>query len=105
MRIFLDTPDVKKAKERVFEKVRFYTKAVTRMTVETEAKKEHEREVSAILKWILPDDQGILPPKEDNPEACQWFLTSKEYKFWIGEGPSVLICTGQRMFFLDCFHC
>jgi hypothetical protein len=67
VRIFLDTPEIKKAKERVFEKVR-------------------------------------LLPKEDDPEACRWFLSSEEYNFWRREGPPVLICTGKRMFLPDYSH-
>jgi hypothetical protein len=99
VKIILDTPDVEKARTRVLQKVQLYTNTVTKITATLQTQTLHQKRESQILEWIWPESKAVLTPKplSQVDETCEWFVRSEAYKNWIGQGPSVLICTGKRM--------
>jgi hypothetical protein len=94
-----DIEGVKNARARVAEKLQLYTATVTKISAVMQVKDLYEKQELDILEWIWPESKAVLTPKSrcDVAQSCQWFLESKEYKDWIGQGPPVLVCSGKRM--------
>jgi len=57
-----------------------------------------ERQDEEILEWICPGSFITHKRREEVFDTHQLFFKSEEYLNWVGEGPSALICTGQRTF-------
>lgn len=95
----LFAPDLGKAKMRVREKVEYYTKATSNIAMAMQADTLFEKQNKHILEWIWPESKEYIRTKgHDVGESGHWILKSTEYTNWVGPGPPVLICTGQRTF-------
>jgi hypothetical protein len=96
----LSTPDLDGAKKSVQDKVKLYYQATIKISTSllvTTARKQQDND---ILEWIWPKAEAYSLPKnpdEDNVRnSGDWFLASSEYKQWVGQGATTLICHGQR---------
>jgi len=67
-----------------------------------QSKDIRERQHDDILKWIFPESNTAITPKpfDEVAGSHRVFTDSEEYLKWVGEGPSALICSGQRSFTL-----
>ena len=66
-------------------------------SIALQSKATRERQHDDILKWISPDDSSITPkPVDEVAGSHRVFTDSEQYLNWVGEGPSALICSGQR---------
>jgi hypothetical protein len=62
-----------------------------------QAKVIRERQHDEILEWVYPNaGSSTLKGGDEVGNTCQFFVNSKEYMNWVGNGPSTLICTGRR---------
>jgi hypothetical protein len=61
-----------------------------------------EKQQNDILEWISPKNDSLIAPKplDEVADTHRVFINSDEYLDWVGEGPSTLICSGQRTFSL-----
>jgi len=70
-------------------------------SIALQSKAIRERQHDDILKWISPDDSSITPkPVDEVAGSHRMFTDSEQYLNWVGEGSSVLICSGQGTFTL-----
>jgi len=95
----LTTSNIQTAKERVFEKLEFYAKATNSIANAMLAQSLSEQRDKNISEWIRSQSEPHIKPKSADHvgDSGQWFLERPEYMNWVGQGPSTLVCTGQRM--------
>jgi hypothetical protein len=67
-----------------------------------QSKAIRERQHDDILKWIFPESNSAITPKpfDEVADSHHVFTNSEPYLNWVGQGPSALICSGQRTFTL-----
>lgn len=98
----ISTPDLDGAKMSVHEKAEMYYQTTVKISTSLQAITARKQQDKDILEWIWPERQVYSLPKkpdEDNVEnSGDWFLASHEYKQWVSQGSTTLICYGQRNF-------
>ena len=86
----------------VHEKAEMYYQTTVKISTSLQAITARKQQDKDILEWIWPERQVYSLPKkpdEDNVEnSGDWFLASHEYKQWVSQGSTTLICYGQRNF-------
>ena len=101
-KVLISFLNIHEANKKVSEKVAAYSKAVSNLSNIMLRDIVVKQQVMDILEWIWPESQKYSTPKgpdEDNVEKSGgWFLRSDKYIDWVGQGPSTLICIGQRNF-------
>ena len=101
----LTIPDIEKATKRVNDDANCYTAIINYVAHAMQFTREREKQDEELLEWICPIGGSYITPKrrDDVEDTCQRFLNSKEYLSWVGQGPSMLICSGQRIFLYRTF--
>jgi hypothetical protein len=84
------TPDFDKKLASVHARSGLYTSTIQFKVIR---EKRHED----VLDWVFPSDTRYITPKgeEEVGDTCHIFLDSPEYRDWVREGPSTLICSAK----------
>ena len=97
--IFIDSPDLQDAKEKVEDAIRTYLLATASLSTTIGTQILNEKRNTDILEWIWTGDfeaRHRTFKKKRVLHSGQWFLESDEYNKWIrSNGSSVLICPGR----------
>ena len=103
----LSIPDIDGAKAKVREKAEAYSQATVKISATLLAENAGKQYVNDILEWIWRASDTYLTPKtvDELGDAGQWFLNSSQYVAWVGDGPLTLVCSGQRICFLEPTDC
>ena len=60
-------------------------------------KRIREEQHDEILEWVCGSSTNYIIPQSGKEfgDTCHWFVDGPEYRDWVGQGPSTLICSGK----------